>query len=290
MADRLPAIDSALPVGQRYPPIVRDEIAAVAAANVTKASIGLGAVDNTSDLNKPISSATQEALNAKVAKIAEANKAYGTNSAGEQNSWAISSSATSTTLALRGTGGTLQVGTGTAANHAVTKAQLDSAVGGGIADGAVTTAKLADGAVTTIKIADGAVTVAKMGADVGPAMSAIAATEAASYANNVLLPIDAAELGNLAVTTAKLADGAVTTAKIGDLQVTGAKIADGSVNSSKIANGSVALVDLTATVQTSLGKADAALQGQNGAVGLWVGTVAQLPATGTAGVAYMVTG
>ena len=32
---------------------------------VTKAQIGLGNVDNTSDLNKPISSATQSALNLK---------------------------------------------------------------------------------------------------------------------------------------------------------------------------------------------------------------------------------
>lgn len=33
--------------------------------NITKANIGLGNVDNTSDLNKPISAATQEALNTK---------------------------------------------------------------------------------------------------------------------------------------------------------------------------------------------------------------------------------
>ena len=36
--------------------------------NVTKAQVGLGSVDNTSDLNKPISSATQNALNAKLDK------------------------------------------------------------------------------------------------------------------------------------------------------------------------------------------------------------------------------
>ena len=36
--------------------------------NITKANIGLGNVDNTSDLNKPISTATQTALNAKVNK------------------------------------------------------------------------------------------------------------------------------------------------------------------------------------------------------------------------------
>lgn len=33
--------------------------------NITKSTVGLGNVDNTSDLNKPISTATQNALNAK---------------------------------------------------------------------------------------------------------------------------------------------------------------------------------------------------------------------------------
>lgn len=38
--------------------------------NITKANIGLGNVDNTSDMSKPISSATQTALNAKQNKVA----------------------------------------------------------------------------------------------------------------------------------------------------------------------------------------------------------------------------
>ncbi|AET09852.1 tail protein [Gordonia phage GRU1] len=54
-----------------------------------------------------------------------ANKAYGTNSAGEDIVWAISSSATGATLVLRGSGGTVQVGEATAANHAVPRSQLD---------------------------------------------------------------------------------------------------------------------------------------------------------------------
>ena len=39
--------------------------------NVTKAQVGLGNVDNTSDLNKPVSTATQTALNTKVSKAGD---------------------------------------------------------------------------------------------------------------------------------------------------------------------------------------------------------------------------
>ena len=52
--------------------------------DLAKADVGLGNVDNTSDVNKPISTATQTALNAKQATIFNA-KAFGTqsNSVGE---------------------------------------------------------------------------------------------------------------------------------------------------------------------------------------------------------------
>ena len=42
----------------------------LAGLNLTKASVGLGNVDNTSDLNKPISLATQAALDLKEDEIA----------------------------------------------------------------------------------------------------------------------------------------------------------------------------------------------------------------------------
>lgn len=53
------------------------------ASNVTivASDVGLGNVDNTSDLNKPISTATQNALNAKVSYINWHMGATGTNSA-----------------------------------------------------------------------------------------------------------------------------------------------------------------------------------------------------------------
>ncbi|QDB74621.1 minor tail protein [Gordonia phage VanDeWege] len=95
-----------------------------------KGDVGLGNVDNTSDLNKPISTQTQTALDGKVDEVTTANVAYGTKTGGVQGTWPVTSAATATTLALRGTGGTVAVGTGTAANHATTKQQLDDGLSG----------------------------------------------------------------------------------------------------------------------------------------------------------------
>ena len=55
--------------------------------SVTKAQVGLGNVDNTSDLNKPISTATQTALNSKVDKVSTASRVYGTDSTGAQTTY-----------------------------------------------------------------------------------------------------------------------------------------------------------------------------------------------------------
>lgn len=95
-----------------------------------KGDVGLGNVDNTSDLAEPISTAAQTALDGKVDEVATANVAYGTKTGGVQGTWPVTSAATATTLALRGTGGTVAVGTGTAANHATTKQQLDDGLSG----------------------------------------------------------------------------------------------------------------------------------------------------------------
>ncbi|AET09760.1 hypothetical protein [Gordonia phage GTE5] len=76
-----------------------------------------------------------------VGSSTETNKAYGTNSSGVNIMWAVSSSPTAQTLALRGTGGTTQVGAAIAANHAPQKQQMDAAVA---------TATLASGAVPFI--------------------------------------------------------------------------------------------------------------------------------------------
>ena len=95
-----------------------------------KADVGLGNVDNTSDANKPISGPTQTALDGKVDEVATANIAYGTKTGGVQGTWPVTSAATASTLALRGTGGTVAVGDATAAGHAASKGQLDTGLSG----------------------------------------------------------------------------------------------------------------------------------------------------------------
>ncbi|QXO13661.1 esterase [Gordonia phage DumpTruck] len=72
----------------------------------------------------------------KVQKSWIINQAYGTGSNGEDRTWLISSGVVTSTLALRGTGGTLNVGAANAPTHAPQKQQMDAAdalglVGGG---------------------------------------------------------------------------------------------------------------------------------------------------------------
>jgi len=66
---------------------VSSHLSATNPHNITKSTINLGNVDNTSDLNKPISTATQTALNNKVDKVSTANKIYGTDSSGVQTTY-----------------------------------------------------------------------------------------------------------------------------------------------------------------------------------------------------------
>lgn len=90
--------------------------------------------DNTLGGNSPsddvVSSqkAIKTALDAKLDKSSTATVVYGTNSSGNQTTYSIASSATATTVAFRGTGGVLKVGTPTANTHAATKKYVDDIV------------------------------------------------------------------------------------------------------------------------------------------------------------------
>ena len=128
-------------------------------AAAARTNLGLGNVDNTSDLNKPISTATQIALDLKedlsnkstVTTLGTSDNLYPTQNAvktyvdGQFAAGAIPD-ATATLKGKVQLAGDL---TGTASAPAV-------------AAGAITTAKLADASVTTLKIADANVTTAKL--------------------------------------------------------------------------------------------------------------------------------
>jgi len=82
----------------------------------------------------------------------------------------------------------------------------------GLADSAVTTAKLNSSAVTEVKIASGAVTTAKL------------ADDAVTNAKIGAAAVQSEQLASDSVATAKIIDGSVTTTKIADNAVTGAKV------------------------------------------------------------------
>lgn len=94
--------------------------------SVTKAQVGLGNCDNTSDLNKPISTATQTALDGKVAKVTSSSKVYATDSSGNQTSLSYTDSNTASTVVMRDSSSQVNVAqTPTANTHATSKKYVD---------------------------------------------------------------------------------------------------------------------------------------------------------------------
>jgi hypothetical protein len=114
-----------------------------------KGDVGLSNVDNTSDENKPVSAATQAALDNKRTIITAADRVYTTGTGGVQNSWVFSYAPTIDTFALRTTGGQLRVGVPALSDSATTKLYVDTAtalllpLAGGTMTGALTTTGLA---------------------------------------------------------------------------------------------------------------------------------------------------
>lgn len=127
------------------------------------------------------------------------------------------------------------------------QSQIAGVSQGGIADGAITTAKIADGAVGTAAIADDAITADKL------AMSAVD-TDAIKWG-----AVDTNRLKDAAVTEAKLSNGAVTERKIGYYAVTEKKIASGAVTSEKIVDGAVLGLKIADNVITNRNMAANAL-------------------------------
>jgi hypothetical protein len=107
----------------------------------------------------------------------------------------------------------------------------------GIADDAITSAKIADDAVVTASIADDAITSALIADDaVGTAAIADDAITAALIADDA---VGSAAIADDAITSALIADDAVVTASIADDAITSALIADDAVVSAAIADNAV---------------------------------------------------
>lgn len=99
------------------------------AVTLTKSDVGLDSVDNTSDASKPVSTATQSALDTKVDKVSTANRLYGTNGSGVQGTYEVGTTTTGSVV-VRNTNNRVTVGTPTATDDATTKSYVDTAIAG----------------------------------------------------------------------------------------------------------------------------------------------------------------
>ena len=196
-----------------------------------KSVVGLGNVDNTADVDKPVSTAVQTALNT---KENAANKSdvttLGTSDVLFPTQNAVKTyvdaqiTANATPDATDSVKGKIQLGGDLAGTGS-------SAVSPVITNNAISTNKIANDAVTTVKIAPGSTNsvlvtdplgaVAWLDKGAFGAVADLATIEGVGTTANPFkvkdLGIITAKLDNGAVTSAKLADDAVTNAKIGEI-------------------------------------------------------------------------
>lgn len=240
MADRLISIDTEKAVGARFPVVVRDEVLAIASSTgavtsvngetgavmIDKGDVGLGSVDNTSDAAKPISTATQTALDGKAALAHTHTPAQVGLGNVDNTSDAAKPLSTAATAALAGksdvghTHTPAQVGLGNVNNTSDANKPVSSATQTAL------NAKFNTADATVAPTASKAVLRDAAGRAQVNAPAAAGDIATKGYVDTAVGSGGVADGG---ITTAKLADGAVTTVKIADGQVTAAKLAAGVV-------------------------------------------------------------
>jgi hypothetical protein len=223
----------------------------------------LSNVDNTSDLLKPLSTATINALNAK----ATATEVTSSLLLKENISNKSSSILLGTSNDLYPTQNAVK---------AYVDAQINS---GGVADNGITTVKIMDANVTNAKLADNSVSTTKIidGTIVSADISNSAAipfsklnitksdinglgipsnTDLTTYSagNGLTLAGSVFSIGAGAITTTTIADGAISTAKLADASINTAKLADNSVSTSKIIDGTIVSADISNTAAIPFSK------------------------------------
>lgn len=120
-------------VASKFAPAVQTTLAKADSAlqSVTRNDVGLGNVDNTSDASKPISTATQTALNAKASKVyfAAADYGWGTAKTAAQNDAALTAVIAA---AFAAGGGQIDLGIGTYQVSAPIDCRATSSYGSGV--------------------------------------------------------------------------------------------------------------------------------------------------------------
>ena len=243
---------------------------------LARVNLGLGNVDNTRDVDKPISKKVQTALNSKAnledpvfIGLPEAPTAkIGTNTNQIANTYFVNDAikratpdATETVKGLIRLNGDLtgtallpiirdkKITTNKLADSAVTTSKIfpNNVTTESLADSSVTTIKLRNLNVTTAKLADNSVTISKiLDASITTDKLADSSVTNAKFKDNSINTIKIADsaittnkIKNLNVTTTKLADSTVTTTKLRNLNVTTEKLADNAVTTAKILDANI---------------------------------------------------
>ena len=209
---------------------------AVANLGLTKSDVGLANVDNTSDANKPVSTATQTALNGKIdtTQKGAANGVASLDATGKVPTAQLPAASDPSM------GGDL---TGTASNAQIAAGAVGTAE---LATDAVTTLKITDANVTTAKLADSSVTDAKVASGIAQSKITNLTSDLAGKANSTHTHA-ASDITSGTIASARLGSGTAdnTTYLRGD--GTWATPAGGG-GSAAISNVRVVSADATAAV------------------------------------------